>query len=454
MMMREIRIGDSQPILEQRSWGLVCRSVARGGYDKALVSIPVAVLASSGANLHGTFLVLAPNRDEPQFAGYIHRASLDKSGESVRIVAKGWRHTLSRLSAPIKRHGLESPELAFYLAQSSGLDASGVQGYEPAPRRYRVTKAVQGLRANHPQGIGDGVMQPILGSDESTLIKLLQLQRGVTKRNPWSRDTIASTDVTAHSLWEAMYVGDPNLFETAALVQYQWLIGSPDRFLEGRRISFVPYWKAPYVALSDTSLVRRLHGGEGALYTRSPKLHRRASRLSGSEMSDALARAGKQAQAMTDKPPAWRRGVLNAVHLFIRATEVKQWDDALIFYSCAADEVANLAPKSRLFSKNDRKLMSDALATVFEDDDERRTRAESAIARINERSFREKIRAVAEANGVELSDGTLDVVDDLYLMRNDLVHAGRQPLPVIIHSFATGLSALDQIISRIINTAA
>jgi hypothetical protein len=450
MPTRFLTIGDSAEMPEDPSWRMVCTQKVNMGYDTARLTIPVSTLRDAGANLMGILHVTWGNARQTQFVRYVDRASLTRDGTSLRISSNGWGHVLRRTSGVVKTPGLPAPEIAYNVAIAAGLDASGVEGYDPSLNPFRVTKAVSGLHLKMEEQVAANKLGPVLGSDEASVIKAANLKGARSTRDVWPEDTIVSTDTEARSFWEAMSLGGPRLFETIALVQYQWLSGSADRFAEGR-IRFAPYWRAPKVGLSDTTLARRLDAPLSLAMSR-PRVRRRSGSLSNEEIDEAIQGASNQLRKLSSTSARRRRSILNAMHLFVRATEAPLWSDALLFYSCAADEIVSLAPRDRTFGKKDRKSMLEAAAAKFGKDHAKYVRIEALMSRANQRTFKEGIRAVAAAHDVRLSSSTLETVDDLYEMRNDLVHAGRQPSFEIVYAFAIGLSALDQIISKVISS--
>ena len=142
--------------------------------------------------------------------------------------------------------------------------------------------------------------------------------------------------------------------------------------------------------------------------------------------------------------------LLNGVHLFVRATESSDWRDALLFYAGAADQIANLAPRRRVFSARDREALLSASEGLFGPDDPRHQRVTQLLAWVNNLPFKERLQMVADEAGVELKPIETEATQRLYGMRNYLVHAGRYPDPDIHHLFLRGLAVLDRILSRLL----
>ena len=450
---RYLTLGDSTELVELPEWQLVCRSRANLGYDLSLVRLPMDVAIDSGANLLGLYRVTYGDAREVQFEGLVDSARLEAGGEIVRIEARGWGHSMRRIHGVVKARGVTPPEIVYNVALAGGLDPSGVQGYSPSQHRFKVTKAVKGLNAKSPEGIGGDVLEPLLGSDESTMVRAMRMKDITKPSHPWAASTILSTGVVSPSFWEAVSFGSDELFETMALVQYQWISGEPSRMAGADALRFRPYWRTPNVSLSDATLARQLDAPKAMVLSR-PRIKRTAGRLSPDELEHAIRRAAEQAAAMQALPSERRERLRNAVHLFVRATEARDWPEALLFYSGAADEIASLAPKRRLLSRADRRALASASRGLFTAGDPRHQRVLELLETANQRSFREKILEVADSCGVKLTAGTKENVNRLYEMRNDLAHLGRRPPSDIFYLFTTGLSVLDQLLSRLLQSGA
>jgi hypothetical protein len=446
---RYLTLGDGKELSERTEWGLVCRSRVNPGYDVSRVRLPTAVVIDSGANLLGVYRVTFGDSREIQFEGLVNSARLDSTGDGLLIEALGWGHVMARIHGVVKARGVEPPEVAYNVVLGAGMDPSGVQGYSPTAHRFKVTKAVKGLSAKTNDIIGGDILEPVVGSDESTMIRAMRLQDNVKPTHPLAADTLVSTGVVGPSFWEAMSFGSAELFETMALVQYQWISGDPSRLAGASASRFRPYWRTPNVSLSDPTLARQLDEAKAMTLSRA-YMKRTAGRLSEGELEAAVARAAAQAKAMRALPDARRRTLRNAVHLFVRATEAREWPSALLFYSGAADEIASLAPRKRLLSRDDRRAIAAASRDLFSADDPRHQRVLEMLENANQRTFRDKLSDVAASCGVELTESTREAVGRLYEMRNLMAHVGAQPPNNIFYLFTTGLSVLDQLLSRLL----
>lgn len=321
--------------------------------------------------------------------------------------------------------------------------------YAPSPHAYRVSTAVVGVDTRTQHRMAADFLGPLLGSDEASLARALTLERASSK-DAWSRGrSVVSTAVVAHYLWDAIRKGGPRLFEVISLVQYQWLSGAPERFVESSPVRFRPYWKAPRVALSGTMLARRLNTPGAAAMSRPRLTSRRRASLSNEEADDAIERAVRQAANLDRASRRKREALLQAVHLFARACETTDWTDALLFYSAAIDTVAGLARRRVVLGPSDRAAMEN----LFPPGDPRHQRVRQLLQLANQWSLKEGFQAAAGAAGVHFDARTFSDVERLYKMRNDLVHRGKQPPADIFALFGRGLSVLDQALSRLLASA-
>lgn len=449
---RYLTIGDSNELAEQTEWGLVCRARANLGDDVSRVRLPLQVAIESGINLLGRYVVTFGDDRQVQFAGLVDSARVDTAQEVIEIAALGWGHAMRRIHGVVKAREVTPPEVAYNVVLLGGMDPSGVQGHVPGSHKFKVTKAVKGLSAESRDGIGGDIVEPLLGSDESAMVRAMRMLETSKPAEEWAAGTIASTGVVADSFSEAVSFCSEELFATTALIQYQWISGDPSRMIGSDSARFRPYWRAPIVSLSDATLARQLDEPKAMVLGR-PRYKRRAGRLSRGELEHAIARASRQAAAIELLPPQRRSRLRNAVHLFVRATEARDWSTALLFYSSAADEVASLAPRRRVLTRNDRKALARASEEIFTSVDPRHHRVLELLKDANKRSFREKIADVAESGGIALTPTTQETVNLLYEMRNDLAHVGRYPPSNIFYLFSTGLSVLDQLLASLLRRA-
>lgn len=450
MLQRFLTLGDGDELPEDPNWNLVCRSRANLGFDRSRVRLPLELLVHSQANLLGVYRVTHGKDRRVLFEGLINSARMNASGFVV-IEAWGWGHFLRRIRGTLKAQGVTGPELAYNVAMAAGMDPSGVQGYLPTQKRYKVTKAVKGFESTLPAPVGGDRVEPILGSDESTLIRALSLHPTPSQYHPWAATTIASTGVAAPTFWEAVDYGSARLFETVALIQYHLLSGNPQRFAGSFPIHFAPYWRTPNVSLSELTMVREL-GAAKAMALSRPRIVRRAGTISQAEYEAAVALADSSAKALDALKNEHQARLRNAVHLFVRAAEARDWSTALLYYSAAADEIAAVAPKRTVLSHDDRRQVAAASEALFSAKDPRHRRVVELLKMANDRPFRRKLADVADSCGVHVSERTLRVVDNLYAMRNLYAHAGYRPPSNIYYQFTTGLSVLDQLLSQLIRT--
>lgn len=447
-----LSIGAGIPVPIEKDWRFEATSKANVGDDRARATIPATALIDAGFNLLGDFLVLSPDSHTVVWSGYVEHARITQRRGHVHIQARGWGHTLNRMQGTVKSPGLTSPEIVYNLALAAGLDPSGVQGYAPSLHPYRVSKGLKGIRTPTRESVWPAELGPVRDSDESGVIRASRLDVATSNRDAWSTGVLASTTLDASTFWEAMAEGGVELFHTIALIQYQWLSGMPGRFASEAAVPFRAYWLAPSVALSGTSLARQLDAAK-SLAMRKPRFLRRPTPLPQAAIDSAVEIASQQASSLQSIVPERRARLMNAVHLFVRATEATGWDDALLFYSAAADEIAKLAPRSRVLTRSDKARVAAAVRRLFGKADARCKRIVELLDRANDPPFKARLRAVATSARAVLSEDSLEDVSRLYEMRNYLVHAGIYPDERIYSLFRRGLSILDRLIFALLPKA-
>ena len=144
----------------------------------------------------------------------------------------------------------------------------------------------------------------------------------------------------------------------------------------------------------QTARRAKVHGFE------RPRLVYRPRKLEPADLEAALRRADFQAAAIERLTSKRRDALLNAVHLFVRASETTaDWGQALLFFAAAVDVIAGLAPRKRALSVHDRAAVLNATEKLFGRDDSRQVAVTRALDRVNEVSLTERLRRVSEASG-------------------------------------------------------
>ena len=440
-----ISIGSEFRIPIDKKWGLRFSSAVNIGYDQAQVTVPVGRLLEADASLIGDLTVWDTERDDIVWQGYIESADLVRQRRVVRIRAKGVGHELSRMKGTLLTLNTETPEIARNVAAAAGLDPH-VAGYAPAAGAYRVSKGIFGVRTATKELFGPQEVGPLLASDERGVVDALGVSKRAHRRDAWSSGILVTTTIAEEGFWEAILAGGDELFRGVALLQFQWLSGSARRLAAQGPAHFRCYWRAPAVALSGSTLARRLDDAASVVMSRA-RILRRPRRTSQAEMQLAIKEAGKQLKAIEDLPKKQRRPLLDAVHLFVRATETSDLGTALLFYSGAVDRMTQLAPSRRIFSSAELKKVRKAVRDVCGEDDEKQARADHLVKLLNDAPWKERLIRVAQAKDVTLSKRELADIERLYKMRNLLVHEGARPDSAINFQLRHGLAVLDRLIS-------
>ena len=127
-----------------------------------------------------------------------------------------------------------------------------------------------------------------------------------------------------------------------------------------------------------------------------PRLVYRPRKLEPADLEAALRRADFQAAAIERLTSKRRDALLNAVHLFVRASETTaDWGQALLFFAAAVDVISGLAPRKRALSVHDRAAVLNATEKLFGRDDSRQVAVTCALHRVNEVSLTERLRRSA-----------------------------------------------------------